>query len=396
MILIGGLSTPLFFLTSTFGMLTLIVCCTIYLWIATKAKWKSLFWVFGSIIAGVMANLLTYTSLLGLYNFGIIPIRNGTFYGILKILGITIFTLLICLGVRKLLTKFKVKELIRPQYTKYIVFTLVTVVSAFLSNVVVLRGVDLEISSLITLLFTFLAFIGVIVIIMVGAVETTKERLQAENQQALLEQLSEYTEQVEKESEIIRKSRHDYINILTSMTGFLDNKDYNGLEKYIYDVVLSNEQRLHYDTEQIAKLRNIKIPPVKGLLANKLSFAQLSEINVSIEILKEINEWSIKDYDIVRMLGIILDNAIEESSHCEEAEINIAIFPANKNYKIIVSNKCRSNTEHPEKLKELGYSTKGEGRGLGLSNLFEIISTYDEVVLTTTVNEGVFTQELTI
>lgn len=75
----------------------------------------------------------------------------------------------------------------------------------------------------------------------------------AENQKALLEQLNEHIERVETESKIIRKDRHDFINILTSISIFLDEKNYDGLEKYFNDEVLSTEQRLRHGSEQIVK-----------------------------------------------------------------------------------------------------------------------------------------------
>ena len=119
-------------------------------------------------------------------------------------------------------------------------------------------------------------------------------------------------------------------------------------------------------------------------------------IKITAEIPIEINKLNVKYFNLSRMLGIILDNAIEESELCENPEINIGIFNAMNSKIIIVENKCRFNTLPLQKLKQVGFSTKGVDRGLGLNNLDEMISKGKNIFLETTIENGVFTQKIKI
>ena len=246
------------------------------------------------------------------------------------------------------------------------------------------------------MLFISTFYTLILLAILFLAIRITTDKIAVESERAQSQQLNEYTKKLEKQHIAIRKMRHDYVNILTSLTGYVEEKDIDGLKKYIEDEVLPAEKQVYFDEKQISLLANLNILNVKGLLASKLNLAQLNEIKVSVEIPIIINEWNVKNYDMTRILGIILDNAIEESDHCTNPEINIGIFAEKTSYIIVVENRCRLGTQHPIQLKREGFSTKGENRGLGLSNLDEIVLKYKHLLLETNVVNGIFTQKLTI
>jgi len=210
------------------------------------------------------------------------------------------------------------------------------------------------------------------------------------------EQLNEYTEQLEQQHTAVRKMRHDYLNILTSMTGYVDEGDIRGLKEYIENEVLPVEKQIELDANQFKSLQNLKIPPIKALLFNKMNIAQILGIKTTAEIPNEIDKLNVKYFDLSRILGIILDNAIEESEQCEAPEINIGIFKKNGSEIIIIENKCRLETPPLQKLKQAGFSTKGQERGLGLKNLDEMIAKEKHIFLETRIDEGVFSQKIKI
>ena len=56
--------------------------------------------------------------------------------------------------------------------------------------------------------------------------------------------------------------------------------------------------------------------------------------------------------------------------------------------------KYQSKGTNLGRLNEYGYSTKGEGRGLGLYNVKEILKKYRNVSKSTSISEGYFEQTL--
>lgn len=57
------------------------------------------------------------------------------------------------------------------------------------------------------------------------------------NEQMQYNSLKEYTSQIEAMYKSVRAFKHDYVNILTSISGYLEAKDYDKLEVYFNDSV---------------------------------------------------------------------------------------------------------------------------------------------------------------
>ena len=96
------------------------------------------------------------------------------------------------------------------------------------------------------------------------------------------------------------------------------------------------------------------------------------------------------------MFGIFLDNAIEELKEIQEGSLIIVAFKENEDLVFIIQNSIRENIEPLQILKQEGYSTRGENRGLGLSNVDEILLSEPNILLETKIKEDFFIQRVTI
>jgi len=99
---------------------------------------------------------------------------------------------------------------------------------------------------------------------------------------------------------------------------------------------------------------------------------------------------------MVRILGIILDNAIEELQTLGEGALYIVCIKSEDIIRFTIQNSCRLDMPPLKQLQESGFSTKGERRGLGLSNLYEIINNLSNVSLMTNIEDGQFSQTLIV
>lgn len=210
------------------------------------------------------------------------------------------------------------------------------------------------------------------------------------------EYLKEYTSSLEEMSEDLRKFRHDYVNIISSIVGYIDDNDMVGLKNHIYNNIIPLEIRINKDNTRIHLLKNIKRSELKGLISSKIIRAQELNINVNIEIMDEIKEIKFNIVTICRILGILLDNAIEECEIIEGSYLKFAIIKNISSIDFIISNSCRENIEPIYKLNSKGFSTKGKNRGLGLTIVNELIEEYENIVLDTIIENRVFTQILTV
>lgn len=210
------------------------------------------------------------------------------------------------------------------------------------------------------------------------------------------ENLKEYTSSLENMYEDLRKFRHDYVNVLSSIVGYIDDEDMEGLRTHLYTNILPLEKKISKNNTKLHLLKKIKIPELKGLISSKLIRAQELGINVSVDILEDIENIHGCIVTICRSLGILLDNAIEECETMEDAHLNFGVIKGNTSIDFIIENTCRENIEPIYILNSKGFSTKGKDRGLGLSILEELLEENENIILDTIVENKTFTQILVI
>lgn len=225
-------------------------------------------------------------------------------------------------------------------------------------------------------------------------INAEKQQMEHEKQQA--ESLREYTHQIEVMYSDLRRFKHDYINILTSMSGYLDDKDYDGLQKYFMTEVLQTGRKMERENYRLNQLGNIKIPVLKGLLSSKLIYAHELGLDVVIDIMDEIDEINMQLLDLSRVMGIYLDNAIDAAGSCRHGRLTFSMVKGEDSVAIIVENTIEDINISLSKLGQNGYTTKGAGRGMGLYNVKEILSRYPHIAKETIIENGCFRQVLII
>ncbi|CDM70374.1 putative membrane protein [Clostridium bornimense] len=208
--------------------------------------------------------------------------------------------------------------------------------------------------------------------------------------------LQEYTYNLECLYMDMRKFRHDYINIISSMADFIESKDIEGLAKHFTEHIYPLNTEMNKNNYKLGLLKNILMPEIKGLLSAKIIRAQELGVDVILEIVEPIDKINLDIIDLNRCLGIILDNAIEATLPSEEKKLHIAFIKKNSSIFIVVSNTFEGKIPPLSKIFKAGFSTKGKNRGLGLSNLKDIMNKYSNATLDTYIEDNRFTQNITI
>lgn len=244
--------------------------------------------------------------------------------------------------------------------------------------------------------YIFLAYFVLFITILGLLLSSVIKEVKVESKQEEYKQLRLYSENLEEMYGELQKFRHDYINILSSMSEYIRLKDMDRLEVYFNEKVMPTSQGIKKDNYKLGALKNVKVIEVKGVLVSKLIKAQDLGIDISIEAIESVDQIQMEYISLCRCLGIILDNAIEETEQYEGSSIHIAFIKKQQAVLIVVANTIGGEIPKLYKLFEQGYSTKGENRGLGLSNLKEMISKCENVTLDTKITGRMFFQELEI
>lgn len=121
-------------------------------------------------------------------------------------------------------------------------------------------------------------------------------------------------------------------------------------------------------------------------------------IKVNLTVLLDLNDLHMKIYEFVRILGILLDNAIEAASECDEKILNIVFRNESKNNRniILIENTYKDKDVDIEQIFNKGVSGKQNHTGLGLWEIRQILKKNNNVNLYTNKNEKYFSQQLEI
>ena len=191
--------------------------------------------------------------------------------------------------------------------------------------------------------------------------------------------------------------RHDFQNIITSLDGFVDDEDWTRLKSYYTEKVRKESKDLMRNDMVLRDLHHIHIMEIKSIIAIKLmSLNSNPKIALSFECKEVIDDIPVNTVDLVRMIGILLDNAIEEVIEIGEGKLSVALFKRKNETVIIVQNSCRHDILPLYLLNQVGFTTKETGQGLGLSNLAEIERQYTNISVETMIEGTLFTQKVTI
>ena len=251
---------------------------------------------------------------------------------------------------------------------------------------------------IIPLIITFLIIQFIFVIILFNFELSRHDKLNEQKiKQTEIEGLLKYTEKLEKEERKLRKFKHDYQNMLLSLKELADFEDRNefkqgvmNLEEYFNVRFASNEIWEFNDFD------NLKNPYVKSIFISKVQDMRNMKITAEFSCPKIIEDIDIPVFDLVRVLGITLDNAVEAVSGNRNGRIAMNIMKVRGAVKFVISNTVTGPHKPVGKLIQEGYTTKSRHHGLGLGNIRDIRKENGNLFVSYKYEEDMFVATITV
>lgn len=200
--------------------------------------------------------------------------------------------------------------------------------------------------------------------------------------------------------EIINRNNitmHEMKNLLRTIRGMVINKEDN-IDKYIEAAI---KEKIYDNNKMMIKTKKIPQGGLRALFYSKLCLMDKNKIPVKLHVDKAIkasdminldNEFVL---DICKILGVYLDNAIDEVLKTKNPSIMIELYKMDKCICIDITNNFEGIINF-DQIDKINYSTKGKGHGYGLVLANELIEKYDELSNEREITSSEFTQILKI
>ncbi|WP_048000859.1 sensor histidine kinase [Lactiplantibacillus herbarum] len=249
-------------------------------------------------------------------------------------------------------------------------FIMLLVLFLSIESVLIISGLQGVTGTIqLTLLITFALMIGLMGWQMIATINVYTRRKSLENEKLQNEQLSAYLQSVEQQYLELRKFKHDYKNLVVSLNA---QNDISGIKDYLASATHSQILATSLDDVKIAQIQRLKNEAIRGLVVQKFFYANQCGVELNVEIPHTNFEISRDVTVVVRIIGNLLDNAIEQAQKMSNKIVTIAFNVIEDTLEIAVNNAIDSDFDQ-RKIFSTGYSTKGENRGLGLANVRELV-----------------------
>ena len=201
----------------------------------------------------------------------------------------------------------------------------------------------------------------------------------------------------------LRDFAHGQRELLIIIAGAFESGDkalmYKLLEEYNVKVQEASEHRTSFP--DIKQIKAEALTPLRFYLYAKANEALEKSIDFTVEIPREIQDIGMPISDFTEILGVWLNNAIEEAMHTEEKRIHISLIldenlDGSNTLELRVTNSCREDALDPTLDDHRGASTKGAEHGNGLLIVDKAMAKHAHICGDTEISDGKFMQLLEI
>lgn len=165
---------------------------------------------------------------------------------------------------------------------------------------------------------------------------------------------------------------HENVNQLYTIEGLARNNDTKGILEYIGVVIKEKKQE---DNTLTRRIKRIPLATIQGLIYPKLGIMKDNDIDFQVVLARNIKEFDFTKVDmktnmeLCKILGVLIDNAIDEVTKLEDRKIKLELFCKNGDLHIDVSNNYGKLLDN---MDEVGVTSKEGLHGYGLGIIAQI------------------------
>ena len=174
--------------------------------------------------------------------------------------------------------------------------------------------------------------------------------------------------ELEQFNRMLREQRHDFKNHLQVISALLEMEEYDEAQNYV--------RKITSDMRLVGRAMRTAQPAVNALLSAKYLLCENKGISFQLDITAKLINMPTEPWEICRVLGNLIDNAVE-AQETEQVKNPVIHVDIHEKGTVIVMTVFNNGTTIPDSLKEQIFladvSTKGEGHGMGLAIVSSIV-----------------------
>jgi len=236
-------------------------------------------------------------------------------------------------------------------------------------------------------------------ILIVAFILHIKSSMKKRKMEQEIEHQKLYTGTLKESLNALTGFKHEYFNTIQVIAGLIEIKEYDRLKAYVDKL---DTEAVAIKTAETININFKKIPELYALMISKKTAAEATGIKFDISIQDDIDIGSCSIVDYCRMIGILLDNAIDATKKCkgEDRYVEFEIVKYGKKLATRIENGTNTDDIDIDKIFMQGFSTKSKPSGEGLYQIMNIIEKYKKrgclIELDTFIENHVFTQTFRI
>ena len=251
-----------------------------------------------------------------------------------------------------------------------------------------------KLSSIWAFILNYFTIYVIVIIVLVLAKKENEYAKIYDKYNTTLNSLKEYEDILDR----YRISNHENKNQLLTIRNMIPKTNKKTIN-YIDTII---ENKLKDDDKVMFEASKIPAGGLRGLIYSKVLLMKNKDIDYELEISNEIKTVDLINkiddqtmLDICKIIGVYLDNSIQEVESLKEKYINVEMFIENHSLLISISNNYNGKIEL-DKLENRGYTSKGKGHGYGLALAKKIIENNKKLSNEKSISRDVFAQTLKI
>ena len=327
------------FVVGNIGVILLIISTCIYITLLNPNRLMNICVFIATYLFCVLWDNL-FSLVWDTFIYPIADLQSHFTYYVIYIISYIVLLSCICPVIGRLLHLVirKIHTGLSKQLLLLIATNLATCLFIFLFNIVIGEYIGYSRNIITFNCILFACYFIISTVLIINIIKAHMEKVDIEIRQDSYNRLQEYTNQIENMYSSLRSFKHDYSNIMLSMSGYIEANDMEGLRDYFDKEILPLSKNITKNTAHINQLINIKTTELKSIISSKLLYAIELNINVSIEVTDEVTSIPMDTLDLCRVIGIFLDNAIEATLETDRPTIRFALINLDTEYIFIISN----------------------------------------------------------